>query len=220
MDVPAGCIAFTRGDGGETAVVLCPGFAWDALHAHHALRRLADEIAARGYPTLRMAYPGTADSREPSEGENDDLAAAWQASIHRAADWHPRHDRRPTPGPDRGPPGCRLGNPRRVEPKRCSGPGAAGARVAGAVLPSAACARSADGNRIGPSGPVTRSTSTTCGSMPRHWVSSRIWTCDAPSFGLVRQSRSSSRRRPGSRANAPRPGRRAGPRSSRRGSAD
>ena len=76
----------TREEGGETAVLICPGFVWDGLVGYHALRLLADQFALAGYPTLRFNYPGTGDSRDMAEDETD-LWGAWIDSVQQAADW-------------------------------------------------------------------------------------------------------------------------------------
>lgn len=86
-----GCFGWLHGVGegaGDVAVLLCGGLAWDALHAHHAMRLLADALARAGYPTLRFAYPGTGDSRDLDDQDDGDGDAwdVWRGSVHRAAD--------------------------------------------------------------------------------------------------------------------------------------
>ena len=76
----AGCL-------GQVAVLLCPGFAWDGLLAHQALRVMADRLAEAGYPTLRFSYPGHGDSRDLDDTERDAPVAAWLDSVNGAADW-------------------------------------------------------------------------------------------------------------------------------------
>ena len=75
--------------GGDTAVLLCPGLAWDGLHAYHGTRLLADELAEAGYPALRFQYPGTGNSADIAPGPDGtpDPWAAWLRSAHAAADW-------------------------------------------------------------------------------------------------------------------------------------
>ena len=68
---------------GKVAVLICPALNRDALDSHHALRMLADQFAGAGYPALRFDYPGTGDSSDIA-GEP---WAAWQQSVHLAADW-------------------------------------------------------------------------------------------------------------------------------------
>jgi len=73
----------------EVAILICPGLGHDLKNAHHSLRLLADDLAAAGYATLRLAYPGVADSADIA---GDDFWQAeawqlWQASIEAAVDW-------------------------------------------------------------------------------------------------------------------------------------
>lgn len=85
-----GCFGWLHGAaaGSDTAVLLCPGLGRDASTAHRSLRRLADQLAAAGYPTLRFDYPGTGDSCEAGPAES---WAAWQQSVGVAADWLRAH---------------------------------------------------------------------------------------------------------------------------------
>ena len=70
------------GGGSETAVLVCPALGREALWSHRALRMLANRLAAAGYATLRMDYPGSGDSAELTEPAPD----AWLAAIRAAAD--------------------------------------------------------------------------------------------------------------------------------------
>jgi len=72
----------------STAVVLCAGLKTDALTGFRSFRQLADTLAQAGFPTLRFQYPGTGDSCELDAAE---YWAAWQASVHMAADWLRNH---------------------------------------------------------------------------------------------------------------------------------
>ena len=75
--------------GNEVAILICPGLGHDLKNAHHSLRLLADDLAAAGYPTLRLAYPGVGDSGDIA-GDEFWLAEAWQlwqASLETALDW-------------------------------------------------------------------------------------------------------------------------------------
>ena len=74
---------------GDHAILLCPGVTRDALNAHHALRLLADDLAAAGYPCLRFDYPGTGDACEVASvaGGTGEAWTTWQQSIDWAADW-------------------------------------------------------------------------------------------------------------------------------------
>lgn len=73
----------------EVAILICPGLGHDLKNAHHSLRLLADALAAAGYPTLRLAYPGVGDSGDMA-GDDFWLAEVWQlwqASLEAALDW-------------------------------------------------------------------------------------------------------------------------------------
>jgi alpha-beta hydrolase superfamily lysophospholipase len=73
----------------EVAILICPGLGHDLLSAHHSLRLLADDLAAAGYSTLRLAYPGVGDSGDIA-GDDFWLTEAWQlwqASLETALDW-------------------------------------------------------------------------------------------------------------------------------------
>ncbi len=63
--------------------VICPPLAWEAIQSYVSLRRLAEQLAAAGFPTLRVHYDGTGESL----GDDDDpgRVAAWLESIGRAA---------------------------------------------------------------------------------------------------------------------------------------
>jgi pimeloyl-ACP methyl ester carboxylesterase len=74
--------------GSDVAVLMCHGLHRDALDAYHSFRLLADEFAAAGYPAMRFDYPGTGDSCDAGDAEH---WAAWQQSVHAAADWLCRH---------------------------------------------------------------------------------------------------------------------------------
>ena len=75
--------------GSDVAVLMCSGLNLDALDAHYPLRLLADEIAAAGYLALRFDYPGTGDSYDVANPDEDPEGhwAAWQRSVDEAADW-------------------------------------------------------------------------------------------------------------------------------------
>ena len=75
----AGCFGWLHPGGGNKGVVLCPTFGHENMIAHRGWRRLAEQLAARGFSVLRFDYPGTGDSAG-SETDPDRLAA-WQASI-------------------------------------------------------------------------------------------------------------------------------------------
>ena len=75
--------------GGDVAILLCAGLNRDALDSHQAWRLLADEFAAAGYPAMRFDYPGIGDSCDIERLGVDPVEhwAAWQESVHSAADW-------------------------------------------------------------------------------------------------------------------------------------
>ena len=68
---------------GDVGVLLCPGVGRDARGGYAPLRVLAEALAARGYPGLRLEYPGTGDADDLTD---QDPVEAWRASVHRAAD--------------------------------------------------------------------------------------------------------------------------------------
>ncbi len=78
----AGCFGWLHPGGGTRGVVLCPTFGHENMIAHRGWRRLAEQLAARGFSVLRFDYPGTGDSAG-SETDPDRLAA-WRASIAEA----------------------------------------------------------------------------------------------------------------------------------------
>ena len=78
--------AAAREEGGDTAVLICPGFVWDGLVAYQPLRMLANQFALAGYPTLRFTYPGAGNSCDLAEGESS-AWGAWLDSVQQAADW-------------------------------------------------------------------------------------------------------------------------------------
>ena len=75
--------------GGDVAVLICQALAEDAFDSHHALRVLADGFAAAGYPAMRFNYPDTGDSADVTDAGPwvAEHWAAWQQSVHDAADW-------------------------------------------------------------------------------------------------------------------------------------
>ena len=70
---------------GRPAVVLAPPFGWEEIAAHRAVRDWAGQLAAHGYPVLRLDLPGTGDSAgEPTDPVT---LTAWQAAVGEAAGW-------------------------------------------------------------------------------------------------------------------------------------
>ncbi|MDW8371527.1 MAG: alpha/beta fold hydrolase, partial [Geminicoccaceae bacterium] len=79
----AGCRAWFHPARGGRAVLICPPWGFEALCAQRGLKILADLLAARGLPCLRLDYPGTAESLDPEPGS--DLLEAWLGAIEAAA---------------------------------------------------------------------------------------------------------------------------------------
>ncbi|WP_137128959.1 alpha/beta fold hydrolase [Rhizobium sp. FY34] len=68
---------------GDTAVLICPPWGYEALCAYKSLRILADQLAERGYPVLRFDYPATGNSSVAP----DNLSGIedWRISVCNAA---------------------------------------------------------------------------------------------------------------------------------------
>ncbi len=75
----AGCFGWLHPGLGTRGVVLCPTFGHENMIAHRGWRRLAEQLAARGFHVLRFDYPGTGDSAG-SDADPDRLAA-WRGGI-------------------------------------------------------------------------------------------------------------------------------------------
>jgi len=69
----------------DVAILFCDPFGSDRMNLHLCYRALALELAASGFPVLRVDYWGTCDSagyaREPGQ------VASWLATLDEAADW-------------------------------------------------------------------------------------------------------------------------------------
>ncbi|CAM6055282.1 unnamed protein product [Sphagnum tenellum] len=68
-----------------------PGTAtiWDGLKSddvtgYKSFRRLADAFAEKGFPTVRIHYPGTGNSANPGVADYWEL---WRMSVHRSIEW-------------------------------------------------------------------------------------------------------------------------------------
>jgi len=66
----------------DIGYVLCPPIGWEGIQSYESVRRLAVELAAAGFPTLRLAYDGTGES--PGSDEEPGRVAAWLESVRRA----------------------------------------------------------------------------------------------------------------------------------------
>jgi pimeloyl-ACP methyl ester carboxylesterase len=69
----------------DTAVIFCPPFGWDEVCSYRSVRDWAQRLAAVGYPTARLSFPGSGDSggspRDPGRVE------AWTAAATATARW-------------------------------------------------------------------------------------------------------------------------------------
>lgn len=68
---------------GDTAVLICPPWGYEALCAYKSLRILADQLAERGYPVLRFDYPATGNSSLAPDSLNG--IEDWRRSVCTAA---------------------------------------------------------------------------------------------------------------------------------------
>jgi pimeloyl-ACP methyl ester carboxylesterase len=69
----------------DTAVLLCPPFGFDEICSYRPRREWARRLAAAGYPTLRVSYPGTGDSG--GDPRDPHLLGAWTSSVESSAAW-------------------------------------------------------------------------------------------------------------------------------------
>lgn len=86
-----GCAGWLHPAPGRRGVILVPPWGFEALCVHRSLRRLADALAARGLPCLRLDPPGCGDSLDPPPGTP--LVEAWIEAITGAAGWLHDHGR-------------------------------------------------------------------------------------------------------------------------------
>lgn len=68
-----------------TAVLQLPPFGWDDVCSYRSRRAWAQDLCARGHPTLRIDLPGSGDS--PGSPRDPDRLAAWVAAVEGAAAW-------------------------------------------------------------------------------------------------------------------------------------
>ena len=66
------CFGMYHAAAGDTGIVLLAPFGVEALAAHKSMRLLAEDCAARGFPTLRFDFPGTGDSLGDEAGDELD----------------------------------------------------------------------------------------------------------------------------------------------------
>ena len=57
-------------------IVLCGTLGYEQISAGRGWRRLASDLSAAGYPTLRFDYPGEGDSADPASADVETLVAA------------------------------------------------------------------------------------------------------------------------------------------------
>jgi dienelactone hydrolase len=69
----------------DTAVILCPPFGWDEVCSYRSLRDWAARLAAAGYASLQLTFPGTGDSG--GSPRDPDRVEAWTATATVAASW-------------------------------------------------------------------------------------------------------------------------------------
>jgi pimeloyl-ACP methyl ester carboxylesterase len=69
----------------DTAVLLCPQFGWDDMLTYRTRREWAQDLARRGYTTLRIEFPGSGDSAgiptDPGQLET------WTQAVDGAVRW-------------------------------------------------------------------------------------------------------------------------------------
>jgi len=66
-------------------IVICPPIGYEQLHAHRALRHLADSLAQQQFPVVRLDWHGTGDS--PGTDDDPNRWAVWSDNLRTAVDW-------------------------------------------------------------------------------------------------------------------------------------
>ncbi len=66
----------------DIGYVICAPHGWEGIQCYQSVQRLADELAAAGFHTLRVHYDGTGESL--GSDEEPERVAAWMGSIRRA----------------------------------------------------------------------------------------------------------------------------------------
>jgi alpha/beta superfamily hydrolase len=79
------CFGWLHDARGDRGVIICNPYAHEAIWMHRGIRRLAEQLAAAGMPTLRFDYRGTGDACDDKNGA-DDIAGAVN-DIAAAAAW-------------------------------------------------------------------------------------------------------------------------------------
>jgi dienelactone hydrolase len=67
----------------DIGYVICPPLGWEGIQCYQSVQRLADELAAAGFHTVRVHYDGTGESL--GSDEDPGRVAAWLESVRRAA---------------------------------------------------------------------------------------------------------------------------------------
>jgi alpha-beta hydrolase superfamily lysophospholipase len=80
-----GCYGVLHPADGRRGVVICGPLGDESLNTYRAQVFLAERLAEAGFPTLRISYYGTGDSR--GEEDESSLFRAWIESITAAARW-------------------------------------------------------------------------------------------------------------------------------------
>lgn len=62
--------------------LVCAPVGYEGVHCHTTVRHLAVQLAAAGFPTLRIEYDGTGES--VGSDADPDRVGAWRASVHHA----------------------------------------------------------------------------------------------------------------------------------------